>query len=164
MQESRLKKTITCSCKIYLHGLSMLDNSLLKSALNSPLERARVAPSLECGKSMKVYTLLIAVVGPYIYTAHLHDGLDIYLMAVSLCMAFEYLILTYQRPFFFLRERFYRLASYDISTQQSVSLYTFLYNMAGFPWIICVKKINKTNRILLPHSFSYSWNCHIFLA
>lgn len=78
-----------------------MDNSLLNYALNSPLERARVAPSLECGKSMKVYTLLIALVGPYIYTAYLHDGLNIYLMAVSLCMAFEYLILTYQRPFFF---------------------------------------------------------------
>lgn len=54
------------AAKIYPLELSMLDNSLLKYSLNSPLDKARVGFSLGNGCSMKVYTLLIAMVSKHI--------------------------------------------------------------------------------------------------
>ena len=51
--------------KIYPLELSMLGNSLLKYSLNSP-DKARVGFSLGNDFSMKVYTLLIAMVSKHI--------------------------------------------------------------------------------------------------
>lgn len=57
--------TVVVVAKIYPLELSMLGNSLLKYSLNSP-DKARVGFSLGNDFSMKVYTLLIAMVSKHI--------------------------------------------------------------------------------------------------
>ena len=92
---AQLKKTLNHSCKFYSYGLSMRDNFLLRYAFNSSLEKTRVASSLECGQSVKCrhcWLLGYHVHLNCICTQQLFDGRD--------AMAFEYLILTDQVPFF----------------------------------------------------------------
>lgn len=57
--------TVVVVAEIYPLELSMLGNSLLKYSLNSP-DKARVGFSLGNDFSMKVYTLLIAMVSKHI--------------------------------------------------------------------------------------------------
>lgn len=136
------KHSITVVVKIYPHWSSILDKSLLKYALNSPPEKAKVNSSLRCGQCMKVYILFIAV-------------LDIAFQSFWWLWNHGLWISDFSRSraIFFI-ETHYDLDSYDIFSPQVVTLCAFPYSLAVFSQDYFCQKKKKFNAILSPNFFS----------
>lgn len=137
----------------------MLDNSLLKYSLNSPLDKARVGFSLGNGCSMKVYPLLIAVVSKHI---DMTFEQELFFFFGSEAMAFEYLILAdYRTIYIYITERRCDLASYDISLTISHTLHLHIQCCNVFHRIVFVQ---KKKRPYCHRHFLLVLNCYIFLT
>lgn len=139
---SILKKMCDCAiqennhscCQIYSHGLSKQDNSLLKYAFNSFIEKVRVASSLECGQSTKCRQCWL------LWLAH---TLKLHLHSIFIWCLWGYGLwisdLDRIKSLFF-KERLCDLANYDTSSQHSVILCAFPYSLGEFSRTVFIKQ------------------------